>query len=390
MTATGFKITDATNGWNRADFNDVFISKDCFIEGNLWVWGRNCAGQLGNLSISDASSPVQTVSSGTNWKKVSIGNKVSVAIKTDGTLWLWGLNNFGQLGRGDTIARSSPVQTVSGGTDWKTIASSVYNTAGIKTDGSLWNWGWGGNGGNGTNTTVSVSSPVQTIAGGNNWKSVVSNFGTVAAIKTDGTLWLWGNNNGGKLGINSLITVSSPVQTISGGTDWKQISAGSGHFSAIKTDGSLWSWGCNPNGQLGTEDRDARSSPVQTVSGGTNWIKLGVSSESFTTFAIKTDGTLWAWGSNVCRMVGNVSEAGSRSSPVQTTTGGTNWRCVSMGIHHTIGIKTDGTIWGWGSNTFGQQGINNSVAIVSSPTQILTSETWSDVVASGYSSAGIK
>ena len=158
----------------------------------------------------------------------------TAAIKTDGTLWSWGLNSSGQLGDNTRTNKSSPVQTIAGGTNWKQVASGgQYHTAAIKTDGTLWLWGNNGNGRLGDNTTTNKSSPVQTIAGGTNWKQVAGGRYHTAAIKTDGTLWLWGFNSSGQLGGNTTIDKSSPVQTIAAGTNWKQVASGAYHTAAI-------------------------------------------------------------------------------------------------------------------------------------------------------------
>ena len=162
-----------------------------------------------------------------------------------GNLWLWGYNNYGQLGNNTTVNKSSPVQTIAGGTNWKSVACGYYHTAAIKTDGTLWSCGYNGYGQLGNNSVVNKSSPVQTIASGTNWKSVVCGHSHTAAIKTDGTLWVCGYNNVGQLGDNSQVHKSSPVQTIAGGTNWKSVSAGLYHTAAIKTDGTLWLCGYN-------------------------------------------------------------------------------------------------------------------------------------------------
>jgi alpha-tubulin suppressor-like RCC1 family protein len=196
------------------------------------MWGNNYSGRLGDNSTTPRSSPVQTISGGTNWKQVSGGGNYTAAIKTDGTLWNWGRNAYGQLGINDISDRSSPVQTISGGTNWKQI-SGGYHTAAIKTDGTLWVWGFNNSGQLGTNDMTHRSSPVQTVSGGTNWKQVSGGGYHTAAIKTDGTLWNWGRNANGQLGDNSITHRSSPVQTIAGGTNWKQVAVGRFHITAV-------------------------------------------------------------------------------------------------------------------------------------------------------------
>jgi alpha-tubulin suppressor-like RCC1 family protein len=311
-------------------------------DGTLWLWGRGTNGRLGDNTFVIRSSPVQTVSSGTNWKQVAPGYAHTAAIKTDGTLWLWGAGSYGRLGNNSTITRSSPVQTVSTGTNWKEVSASQYVSAAIKTDGTLWSWGRGSYGRLGDNSTISRSSPVQTVSTGTNWKQVSVGGAVSAAIKTDGTLWSWGLGYYGRLGDNSGTSKSSPVQTVSSGANWKQVSAGQYTSAAIKTDGTLWLWGRGTCGRLGDNSTIVRSSPVQTVSSGTNWKQVSVGGSH--TGAIKTDGTLWMWGRADTGELGSNSTI-TRSSPVQTVSTGTNWKQVSIanfGVGHTSAIREEG------------------------------------------------
>jgi alpha-tubulin suppressor-like RCC1 family protein len=154
------------------------------------------------------------------------------------------------------------------------VAGGNSHTAAIKTDGTLWTWGRNFYGQLGDNTTADKSSPIQTIASGTNWKLVAGGYSHTAAIKTDGTLWLWGRNSYGGLGDSTITPKSSPVQTVSGGTNWKLVGGGRYHTTSIKTDGTLWTWGHNQYGNLGDNTVTHRSSPIQTVSGGTNWIQV--------------------------------------------------------------------------------------------------------------------
>jgi alpha-tubulin suppressor-like RCC1 family protein len=122
-------------------FDDVFVPADAFRQGNLWTWGRNNGGQLGDNTTTNRTTPVTTFAGGANWKQVSDNGSNTAAIKTDGTLWTWGSNNFAQLGDNTTTNRSTPVTTFAGGTDWKQVSVGSQHTAAIKTDGTLWGWG---------------------------------------------------------------------------------------------------------------------------------------------------------------------------------------------------------------------------------------------------------
>jgi alpha-tubulin suppressor-like RCC1 family protein len=335
----------------EGDLENYFVTEywliDQYVGDELWAWGIGSAGRLGNgVTTGRISTPVTTFAGGTNWKQVEADFHV-VAIKTDGTLWTWGQPGNGRLGNGATTGSiSTPVTTFSGGTNWKQVSSGISNTAAIKTDGTLWVWGSGTFGVLGDAQQSDRSTPVTTFSGGTNWKQVSVGTFYTAAIKTDGTLWTWGYGGSGRLGNASTVSVSTPVTTFAGGTNWKQVRAGSNHTAAIKTDGTLWTWGNGGNGRLGNASTVSVSTPVTTFAGGTNWKQVGTFSD--TMVSIKTDGTLWTWGYGLNGRLGNAVISGDTSTPITTFAGGTNWKQVSGGGSHTAAIKTDGTLWLWG------------------------------------------
>jgi alpha-tubulin suppressor-like RCC1 family protein len=351
----------------EGDIENYFVSEywliDQYIGDQLWSWGFGGNGRLGNAQVTDRSTPVTTFAGGTNWKQVSSGGSHTAAIKTDGTLWTWGPGTNGQLGNGVTTGNiSTPVTTFAGGTNWKQVSSGGDYVSAIKTDGTLWVWGSGNAGRLGNAQTTNISTPVTTFAGGTNWKQVSAGGDFTAAIKTDGTLWTWGNGGNGRLGNAQTTNRSTPVTTFAGGTNWKQVSSGRDHTAAIKTDGTLWTWGAGVDNSfassplLGTNDTTDRSTPVTTFAGGTNWKQ--VSAGGFHTSAIKTDGTLWVWGNGASGRLGNANVI-NRSTPVTTFAGGNNWKqvdCTAPGTNHTAAIKTDGTLWTWGYGGSGRLG----------------------------------
>jgi alpha-tubulin suppressor-like RCC1 family protein len=388
--STPFRFKNADN--TTVDFEDYYVRADYFRSGNLWAWGWNSYGQLGDNTTTNRSSPIQTIARGSNWKSVACGYNHTAAIKTDGTLWVWGRNSYGKLGDNTTDNKSSPVQTVAFGTNWIQISCGTNNTAAIKTDGTLWCWGKNLDGqlGDNTGSSETKSSPVQTVAFGTNWKQVSISRWHTAALKTDGTLWCWGQNTYGNLGDNTTTHRSSPVQTVAFGTNWKQVSCGDSYTAAIKNDGTLWCWGKNTHGQLGDNTSLTKLSPVQTIAFGTNWKYVGGASGQFYGMitAVKTDGTLWCWGNNNYGQLGDNTMV-LKLSPVQTVCGGTNWKQSSIG-HVATGIKTDGTLWCWGYNNYGSLG-DNTRTNRSSPIQtIMYGTNWKEVTCGANTTAAIQ
>lgn len=203
----------------------------------LWGWGAGC--QLGSNTILNVSSPVQE-SSLSNWSKISAGYGNTLAIKTDGTMWGVGRNPYGELGNGTTVGTSSFVNEASGSSDWCAVSTSSFSSHGIKTNGTLWSWGINDRGALGDGTTLDKCSPVQEVTLSTNWNKLASggvNSRHVAAIKNDGTLWSWGSNDAGTLG-NGVGTYSSdrssPVQEVRNLDTWTQASRGFCFTIALK------------------------------------------------------------------------------------------------------------------------------------------------------------
>jgi alpha-tubulin suppressor-like RCC1 family protein len=205
-------------------------------------------------------------------------SEITIAVKTDGTLWSWGTSANGQLGI-SAVARSSPVQ-VGSLTDWSLVAVGAVggdnHVAAVKTDGTLWAWGRNNYGQIGDNTIINRSSPVQ-IGGLTNWALVGTGDNHTASVKTDGTLWTWGSSSWGQIGDNTIINRSSPVQ-VGSLTNWYQVSAGDNFTASVKTDGTLWTWGVNASSQLGQNNTIPLSSPVQ-VGALTNWYRVATGEE---------------------------------------------------------------------------------------------------------------
>lgn len=348
----------------------------------LFAWGINNAGQLGLGDLVTQSSPVQ-VGADEDWSAIASGGTgFSFGIKIDGTLFSWGFNSIGQLGLGDTVNRLSPVQ-VGLDEDWLDVSSGSSHTIALKIEHKLFSWGKNSQGQLGLGDLVTRSSPVQ-VGTDEDWLAIAAGVNHSLILKTDNTLFAFGFNNNGQLGLGDLVIRSSPVQ-VGVDEDWAVITAGDNQSLAIKTDGRLFAWGFNNNGQLALGDTSPRSSPVQ-VGTDTDWATVSTGNEF--TLAIKTDGTLYATGLNTSGQLG----LGDLSSPhTSFTQVGTDedWLFVTAGSGFTLAIKTDGTAWAWGIGTSGQLGLNDLFSR-SSPVQVGTDDDWAIVAAGVKFSLGLR
>jgi len=345
----------------------------------FWGWGYNHYGQLGqgdSGAETTRSSPVQI---GDQVDSASGGSSYTMFVKEDGTLWACGANNSGELGLGDRTPRSSPVQ-VGSDTNWSQVTTGTNYTHAIKSDGTLWAWGenglWRGQLGLGDHDN-DRSSPTQ-VGDLTNWSKVKNGYRHSMAIKTDGTLWAWGDDGNSQLGLGTNdVSRSSPVQ-VGTDTDWADIGPGEYHTLALKTNGELWAWGQDGHGQCALDGGGVKSNPQQ-VGSDTNWSKIQGS--NYFSVTMKSDGTIWTFGINRYGSCGDGTTTW-RHSPVQV--GSDTYKDVSVCGESCIAIRSNGTIWGWGYNAAGQL-LQGDTENRSSPVLIDSGTDWKMVISSwGY------
>jgi alpha-tubulin suppressor-like RCC1 family protein len=338
-------------------------------DGTVWSWGNNSTGQLGIGSIS--SNPVTLpvrIPNFTEVVAISAGSSGALALRSDGTVWAWGDNHYGQLGNGATglLAASTPapVQFPAGVTA-KAVAMGERHALALGDDGALWSWGDNRSGelGNGAVTTAAVTRPSRT---GTLTGAVGLAAGTSIGLATlaDGTVYSWGDNSSGAVGVGTgrVHTTATPVGNL---TDAVGVAAGDSFAAAVRADGSIWTWGGNGLGELGTGAVGASRvlpAPIPGLSGFT-----AVSASGSTGFGIHSSGTVWAWGANPYGQLGN-GKTGGPPAPTSIT-GLTGVKSIVAG-NTCFAVCTDGSLWGWGDNQYGQVGNGTSGPAVTKPVRI--------------------
>jgi alpha-tubulin suppressor-like RCC1 family protein len=307
------------------------------------------------------------------WKQISSGDNQTIAIlKTDGSLW--------------RVENVNNALKISGTSGFDQISCGANHNLAIKANGSLWAWGGNAVGELGDGTNVAKDNPTQ-IGTGTNWQQISGGSFHSAAIKTDGSLWTWGQNGFGELGHGATGNKNTPTR-VGTGTNWKQVSAGNACTIALKTDGSLWAWGANFSGQLGDGSApgiSGKNTPIQ-IGTDKNWKQIS-ESHNASCLAIKTDGSLWAWGENGLGKLGDGTNV-EKNSPVQVGTA-KDWSQVTAGSFHSVGIKNDGSLWAWGYNLFGQLADGTTVD-KNSPIRVGNETGWRQASLNLYATTALK
>ena len=345
-----------------ADFAQVKTGPDHTLaiknDGSLWAWGRNSSGQLGTGKVGTVADKPLKVGSG--YVQLATGSAHSLALKKDGSLWGWGDNSAGQLGDGSLKSRSRPVLI---GQGFRQMDASGSLSAAVKLDGSLWVWG-----SNAFKHEVSLDifgpqasakHKHRPIRIGANYQKVLTGEHHTLAIAKDGALWQWKQN--------TFVQREKPSEyserpaKIAG--DYVALSVGGDRSFGIKNDGTLWAWGGTYFGQLGNGYGHGMSPDQESaVQIGSDFAGVETADYGRHTLAIKKDGTLWGWGSNSENQLSKTSEWRTDSWNKPTKIGeGFVW--VTAGGDHSLAIKSDGTLWGWGSSGYGQLGAGGSVQL---------------------------
>ena len=325
-------------------------------DGTVWAWGENSYGQCGtpnDYAKNGENTPVK-VSALSNVTAVAGGGYHSLALKSDGTVWAWGGSDYySQLGNGTTGSSPTPVQ-VSSLSSVTAIAGGVDHSLALKSDGTVWAWGYNGDGQLGDGTTTNRNTPVQ-VSGLSSVIAIAGGGYHSLAMKSDGTVWAWGKDNAGQIGdggtTGSGVYRKTPVQVFNL-SKVTVIAGGEYHSLAMKSDGTVWFWGDDYGPTTGTTYVSTLT-PVQVSSLSNVTAIVGGKSHSL---VLKSDGTVLAWGSNDFGKLGNGTYTDAdRDTPVQVSSL-SNVIAIAAGFNHSLSLKSDGSVWSWGNNEYGELG----------------------------------
>jgi alpha-tubulin suppressor-like RCC1 family protein len=344
-------LTIEPKGVGTGDNHSVALASNGFV----YAWGNNSNGELGDGTWTSHKSPA-AVSTISNVVAVAAGSYHSLALEAGGLVYSWGDNLRGQLGDGTSIDKNSPVQ-VSSLTNVVAIAAGENHSLALEDDGTVWAWGYNADGQIGDGTTTQRTSPVEVFEVSDLTDVVAIGAGRThsLAVKSDGTVWSWGDDFYSQLGDGATTDRTTPIQ-VTGLSGIVAVEGGWQHSLALREDGRVFAWGTGSSGQLGNGSTLNRPYPVPTlVSDG-----IAIAAGRLHSLVVRSDGTIWGFGSQTNGQVGDGTTSSAILSPVPLS-GPTGALGVDAGYAHSLGVTSDGVVWGWGMSTYGQVGDGTTV-----------------------------
>jgi alpha-tubulin suppressor-like RCC1 family protein len=387
--------------------------------GTVWQWGDNSSGQLGNGGAASGTRTAVMTPTISTVTGIAAGYHHTVALKTDNSVANWGLNAKGELGTNGalkTIENSNvPIQAFAPSA-MTAIAAGYQHSVALKNDGTVWTWGYNLLGALGYasincenpgdfNQPLAWScsaTPTQVTGITGAATAVAAGFDHTLAVASDGTLWSWGRNDTGQLGttivncpdvlmsaltttmtgfdVTPLTCSTTPVPVFNIPGTITAVTAGTRHSVALTSDGKVWTWGGDHYGQLGITSSPTQTCAITSVftmpctatAGELQGLDhvIAISAGSDHTVALKNDGTVWTWGYNGSGQLGNGAALDESPNPTPTQVPGLSGiTAIAAGTYHSLALKNDGTVWGWGYNGHGQLG-NNTITDSSVPVQV--------------------
>lgn len=340
--------------------------------GRLFCWGQDTFGQLGDGGTNtDQPSPVQ-VGTGANWSRVSAGASHTCAIKTNARLFCWGLDSTEQLGDGGGVTNQPrPVREASNATNWLAVDAGGGHTCALTNTGRLFCWGSDTRGRLGDGAVIlQQAEPVEVAGAATNWATIDAGDSHTCATKLNGRLYCWGFDGFSKLGDGDTETDQpTPVQVAGNATNWASVAVGDFHTCAVKTNGRLFCWGSDDQGQRGDgpANTGVDGDPIR-IGTATDW--TAVSAGRVHACARNAGRHLFCWGNDATGQVGNDTGTSDQPAPVEVDGAATDWAGISVGRLHTCARRTTNTLYCWGFDDSGQLGDGGTDTNQAVPSQV--------------------
>ncbi len=315
----------------------------------IWSWGVNSSGQLGLGDIQDRWVAERVEVTGPGWVSFAAGSRHTCAIRSDKTLWCWGVNVHGQLGVGDTDTRNVPTR-VGTDADWEEVVCGGLHTCARRTDNSVWCFGADPVGQLGLGDAVTGDQWLpQQVPGPTTWTRLTAKARHTCGLRDDLSLWCWGDNSDGQLGLGDEGNFRTSPERVGTGDTWDRLGAGILHTCAIDLDDELYCWGANGNGQLGLGDTDPRTQPAR-VGTDSDWSSAA---GGFAHSCGLRGDALYCWGDGAMGKLG-LGDSEPRLVPTEVGAGG--WAELALGGDHSCGRRAGGLVQCWGANAWGMVG----------------------------------
>jgi len=319
--------------------------------GLIWGWGYNNFGQLGDNNRTQRNTPVSISGAKKTFCIISNGNNHSVGIDKNGQVWCWGLDNFGQLGNNSVINKCTPVSISGVKKTFCNISSGIHHTIVIDHIGQVWSWGYNINGQIGDNTVTNRCTPVSILGSKKTFCNISSGQYFAIGLDKNGQVWGWGYNSKGQIGDNTVTSRRTPVSILGSLKTFCNIIAGASHTIGIDNNGQVWSWGNNNTGQLGDNTTSSRRTPVSILGAKKTFCKISAGPSN--SAGIDKNGQVWGWGYNSKGQLGDNTII-QKYTPVSILGVKKTFCSIISGTEYTIGIDKNNLVWGWGYNNVGQ------------------------------------
>ncbi|MFA6866250.1 MAG: hypothetical protein WCR54_01905, partial [Clostridia bacterium] len=330
-------------------------------DNRLYTWGNNSDGQIDDNSYTNALVPKNIYLSGTKCAEIACGKNYTLALTNNNNYYAWGNNDYGQLGDKTTTCCKEPKNIVMyGGVKFIKIACGETNSIAISTDNNLYVWGNNKESQLGNGNTYNANCPQNTTLKGIAISKIASGAAHALAVSNTGKLYSWGNNDNGQLGDCTTQESNLPQQIILSGEKFNKIAIGETHTIALSDEGELYAWGNNSNGQLGLNSNLSYDIPQYIDVPNVKFSEVACGTDF--SIALSNVGDLYVWGKNDKRQLGDNSTV-DVNAPKKLEFENVKFSKIACGDSHITALSTTGEIYSWGDNTSGQVGVGTTETI---------------------------